>query len=42
MSCKQGFEYLKDNDLVKFLFFYEFDNEEWARIMLSRIPDGYF
>ena len=27
MRYKKGFEYLKENYLVKFLFYYEFDNE---------------
>ena len=42
MSYKQEFEYLRDNDLIKFLFYYEFDNEEWTRIILGRIHDGNF
>lgn len=42
MSYKKGFEHLKEKDIVKFLFYYEFDNEKWTRIMLSRIHDGKF
>lgn len=42
MSYKHGFEYIKENDLVKFLFFYKFDNEEWAKIILRIIHDGNF
>lgn len=38
----QDIKYLKDNNLVKLLFYYEFDNEEWTRIILRRIHDGRF
>ena len=40
MSYKKDFEYPKENDLVKLVFYYEFDNEEWTKIILSRVHDG--
>ena len=42
MSYKHKYEYWKDNDLVKFMFYFEFNNEGWTKIILSRIHDGKF
>lgn len=42
MPLKVGFEHLGQNEVVKYLFYYEFNNEEWTKIILNRIHDGKF
>lgn len=42
MTLKQGYEHLKDNEIVRYALKYEFDNEECTKIILSRIHNGKF
>lgn len=39
MAFKGGCDHLEKNELVKFMFHYEFGNEEWTKIILSSIHD---
>ena len=40
MSLKETYKHLEYNELVKYMFTYEFDNEEWTKITLSRVHGG--
>lgn len=42
MTFKEGFEHLGQNDVVKYMFCYEFDSENWTKTILSRIHDDFF
>ena len=42
MSFKDEFNYLGQLRIGQFLFRHKFENEEWARIILSRIHDNKF
>lgn len=42
MSFKVGFEHLKDNEVIKYLLHYKFQDDECNKIILSRIHNGKF
>ena len=39
---KQGFQHLEELNIIRYMFYIEFDNHKWSRIILSRIHEGIF
>ena len=39
---KDGFEHLEKLKVVQYIFYHEYENEEWTRIILSRVHDNMF
>ena len=42
LSLKFEYVHLEDLNLVKYMFYTEFDNHEWTQIILSRVHDDMF